>query len=97
VPELPEVENARQVVEHALHRTIVEVDDRDTYECRPHQPGEISGVLVGGRLTAARRRGKAMWCETQSADGSEGPTLGLHLGMAGRIIVTGASGSNASA
>jgi formamidopyrimidine-DNA glycosylase len=106
VPELPEVENARQVVEHALHRSIVEVDDRDTYECRPHQPGEIAGVLVGGRLTAARRRGKTMWCETQTADGSEGPTLGLHLGMAGRIIVTapvgdrdsatGPSGSNAS-
>ena len=97
VPELPEVENARQVVEHALHRTIVEVDDRDTYECRPHQPGDIAAVLMGGRLTAARRRGKAMWCETQSADGSPGPTLGLHLGMAGRIIVTGAHGSNASA
>ncbi len=96
MPELPEVENARQVVEHALHRTIVAIDDTDTYECRPHAPGEIAGALTGGRLTAARRRGKTMWCETTTADGDEGPHLGLHLGMAGRIIVTGATGSNAS-
>jgi formamidopyrimidine-DNA glycosylase len=39
-------------------------------------------VLVGHRLTAAHRRGKSMWCDT---DG--GPVLGLHLGMAGRIVV----------
>jgi len=31
---------------------------------------------------SANRRGKAMWCDT---DG--GPVLGLHLGMAGRIVV----------
>ncbi len=97
MPELPEVENARQVVEKALHRVITEVDDADTYECRPHSPGEIAAALKGGTLTAALRRGKTMWCETQGADGADGPTLGLHLGMAGRIIVTGAHGSNASA
>lgn len=96
MPELPEVENARQVVENALHRRIVEVDDTDTYECRPHAPGDIARVLVGGTLTAARRRGKAMWCETAGPDGTAGPTLGLHLGMAGRIIVTGAHGSDES-
>ena len=65
VPELPEVESARAVIERgALGRRIAEVDDTDTYECRPHAPGEIRAALLGRRLTAAHRRGKAMWCET---------------------------------
>lgn len=42
MPELPEVESARAVIERAaLGRLIVEVDDSDTYVCRPHRPGEI--------------------------------------------------------
>ena len=48
VPELPEVESARATIERAaLDRTIADVDDRDTWECRPHAPGEISAALVG--------------------------------------------------
>lgn len=93
VPELPEVENAREVVEKALHRTITEIDDTDEFVCRPHRPGEISKALAGGRLTAAHRRGKTMWCDTVTADGSDGPLLAIHLGMGGRIFVTGASHS----
>jgi formamidopyrimidine-DNA glycosylase len=96
MPELPEVENARQVVEKALNRTISDIDDHDEYECRPHRPGEIKHALLGGRLTAAHRRGKAMWCETETADGSEGPTLGIHLGMGGRVIVTAPDGEQSS-
>ena len=83
MPELPEAERARQQIERALGREIVAVDDRDTYVCRPHAPGEISAALVGRRLTAAHRRGKFLWAETD--DG--GPDLGLHLGMAGRIVL----------
>jgi formamidopyrimidine-DNA glycosylase len=84
MPELPEVERARGLIaERALHREIVSVEDGDTYVCRPHAPGEIADALVGRQLVAAHRRGKAMWIET-SADG---PVLGLHLGMAGRIVV----------
>src|SRR5918997_4711551 len=83
MPELPEAERARQVLERALGRRIVAVDDADTYVCRPHAPGEIAAALTGRTLTAALRRGKFLWCET--SDG--GPDLGLHLGMAGRIVV----------
>jgi formamidopyrimidine-DNA glycosylase len=86
MPELPEVERARSLIERrALHRTIAEVDDADTYVCRPHAPGEISDALVGRELVAVGRRGKTMWCETSG----NGPVLGLHLGMAGRIVVDG--------
>jgi formamidopyrimidine-DNA glycosylase len=89
MPELPEAERARQQIERALGREIVAVDDRDTYVSRPHAPGEIATALVGHRLTAAHRRGKFLWAET---DG--GPDLGLHLGMAGRIVVDEPAGDN---
>jgi formamidopyrimidine-DNA glycosylase len=83
MPELPEVERSRAMIEElALGRRIAAVDDSDTYVCRPHAPGEIGAGLEGRELISANRRGKAMWCDT---DG--GPVLGLHLGMAGRIVV----------
>ena len=83
MPELPEAERARLAIEQrALGRRIVAVDDRDTYVCRPHAPGEIAAVLSGRELVSAHRRGKTLWVET---DG--GPTLGLHLGMAAHISI----------
>jgi formamidopyrimidine-DNA glycosylase len=82
MPELPEAERARQEIERALGREIVAVEDADTYVSRPHAPGELAAALTGHALTAAHRRGKFLWVET---DG--GPELGLHLGMAGRIVV----------
>ena len=45
MPELPEAERARQQIERVLGREIVAVDDRDTYVCRPHAPGEIAAAL----------------------------------------------------
>jgi formamidopyrimidine-DNA glycosylase len=82
MPELPEAERARQQVDRVLGRRIVAVDDHDPYVRRPHGPGEIAEALVGLRLTAVHRRGKFLWAETD-----DGPSLGLHLGMAGRIAV----------
>jgi formamidopyrimidine-DNA glycosylase len=94
VPELPEVESARATIERAaLHRPIADVDDTDTWECRPHAPGEIRAALLGRSLTAACRQGKTLWCETIGTDGGTGPVLGLHLGMSGRILVTDGSGA----
>jgi len=84
MPELPEVERARALIERsALHRTVASVDDTDTYVCRPHAPGEIADALVGRELVSVGRRGKSMWAETSG----DGPALGIHLGMAGRIVV----------
>jgi formamidopyrimidine-DNA glycosylase len=57
VPELPEVESARVVIDRAaLHRVITDVDDSDSYVCRPRRPGEIKAVLAGRTLTGAPAR-----------------------------------------
>jgi formamidopyrimidine-DNA glycosylase len=95
MPELPEVETARAVIGRtALDRVIVDVDDSDTYECRPHSPGEIRAALVGRKLTVVHRRGKSMWCETSGIGDSvtPGPVLGLHLGMSGKIVIADGGG-----
>jgi formamidopyrimidine-DNA glycosylase len=89
MPELPEVETARRLIaDEALGRRIADVDDSDTFVCRPHAPGELRAALAGRMLTAVRRQGKTMWCETSEG----GPDLGIHLGMGGRIIVTSGDG-----
>ena len=82
MPELPEAERARVTLESALGRRIAAVDDSDTYVCRPHPPGEIASALVGHAFASAHRRGKFLWLVTE-----DGPTLGLHLGMAGHIAL----------
>ena len=95
MPELPEVETARRLIaDLGLGRRIANVDDADTFVCRPHSPGELRDALTGRTLTAAHRRGKAMWCETSGLDCSRdyGPTLGIHLGMNGRIVIVAANG-----
>jgi formamidopyrimidine-DNA glycosylase len=92
MPELPEVERARTVIDQqALGRRIVAVGDVDEYVCRPHHAEQFQHALVGLQFTAARRRGKTMWVETSA--NSHSPVLGLHLGMGGRIVVTDASGA----
>jgi formamidopyrimidine-DNA glycosylase len=98
VPELPEVETARRLIaDMALGRRIVRVDDSDTFVCRPHAPGELREALAGRTLTAAHRRGKAMWFETSGTGRSTtpGPELGIHLGMSGRIVVVSPGGQAA--
>ena len=89
IPELPEAESARAVIERAaLGRKIVAVDDTDSYVCRPHPAGQIAEALTGTALTAAHRRGKTLWCDTEG-----GPVLGIHLGMSGKIVIADPGGT----
>ena len=84
MPELPEVESARALIaEHGLGREIVAVDDTDTYVCRPHAPGEIADALVGHTLTDGPPAGQVH----VDRDRRRARSLGLHLGMAGRIVI----------
>jgi formamidopyrimidine-DNA glycosylase len=82
MPELPEAERAREALErHALGRVVADADDSDSYVCRPWPPGGIREALVGHKVTGVDRVGKQLLIET------DGPVLGLHLGMAGRIAL----------
>jgi formamidopyrimidine-DNA glycosylase len=92
MPELPEVESARAVIERSgLRRRIVEVDDSDTFVCRPLLPGEIRHALLGEELVSANRQGKSMWCQTGKSP--EAVVLGIHLGMSGKIVIADANGA----
>lgn len=91
MPELPEVEAVRAMIETGLlGRRITSVDDSDPYVCRPHPAGEIGAAIVGRRLTAAHRQGKAMWFDTSGLGRSRtpGPVLGLHLGISGGVVIS---------
>jgi formamidopyrimidine-DNA glycosylase len=95
MPELPEVESARQVIERtALGRRITDVDDADPYVSRPHQPGDMRDALLGRSLTAIHRRGKSMWADTSGVGRSRepGPVLGIHLGMSGKVVFADGKG-----
>ena len=84
MPELPEAERAREaLVRHALGRVVADADDSDSYVCRPWPPGGLREALVGHRVTGIERVGKQLLVET------DGPVLGLHLGMSGSLRFDG--------
>jgi formamidopyrimidine-DNA glycosylase len=82
VPELPEVERARDALERRIvGRRVQAVGDHDSFVCRPFAPGEIAAALVGQTVTGVRRIGKQLLVDTT------GPVLGLHFGMSGSIRI----------
>src|SRR5215217_5468697 len=85
MPEGIEVEYARRLVEErALRRKIAGIDAPDAwYLKRGLTAAALEPAITGHRLTAARRRGKLLLLDTDRA----GPTLGLHLGMSGRVLI----------
>lgn len=85
------MEAARAVVERrALGRSITAVDAPDAwYLKRGLTPDVARAVLPGHQFTAARRRGKLLLLDTSTGTGDVGPTMGVHLGMSGRVIVDG--------
>ena len=86
MPELLEVEQARALIEaRALDREIAMVDAPDAwYLKRGLTPRAAEQALTRRRFTVARRRGKQLLVDTD-----DGPVLGLHLGMSGRVVIDG--------
>jgi len=82
VPELPEAEHTRGVLERALvGRRITQADVADdpiVFDGVP--PDRVEEWLVGREVAAARRRGKYLWLEL-----SEPPHPVIHLGMTGHV------------
>ncbi len=85
MPECIEAESARVVIDgHAVGRTIKDVVANDAwYLKRGTTRAQLRAALREEKITAARRRGKQLFVDTT------GGTLGLHLGMSGRVIVDG--------
>jgi formamidopyrimidine-DNA glycosylase len=85
VPEIIEVESARRLIEaRALGRKIDSVFAPDAwYLKRGVTAAALDAALPGRTLLTARRRGKLMLVDTSD----DGPVLGLHLGMSGRVLI----------
>lgn len=74
------------LVERALDRPIAKVHAPDSWFVkRGATPAMLRTALRGRTFLDARRIGKQLLLDTSA----EGPTLGLHLGMSGRVIVDG--------
>ena len=86
MPELPEVERGRRLVERvAVGRTIVKVRcARDSIVFEDAGPARMRKALLGRRVLAARRRGKHIWFEL---DKRPWPTF--HFGMTGAFHTPG--------
>jgi formamidopyrimidine-DNA glycosylase len=83
MPELAEVEAARRALERALLGRII-----SSAECSPDEivlqgaaPEEVQNRLVGARVQAIGRKGKAFWIELEGRG-----AVCLHLGMSGSIL-----------
>jgi formamidopyrimidine-DNA glycosylase len=88
-----EVEAYRALAERAaLGRPVGLVETPDPWYLKRGLVPAALEVLVGCRLTAARRRGKLLLLATAGPDAVAGPVLGLRFGMSGRLVVDGAAG-----
>ena len=89
MPELPEVETVKRGLEPALvGRRIAHVDLRRK-DLRIPFPARFAERLAGKRITGMGRRAKYLL-----ADLDDGETLIIHLGMSGRLTLSGKSGRN---
>lgn len=84
MPEGLEAEIYRRHAERALGREILAV----TVDDAQPMARELAATLPGLHFTGARRHGKLVLLDT-AGDTGLGPTLGLHFGMTGRLIVDG--------
>ncbi|UUU23724.1 Fpg/Nei family DNA glycosylase [Streptomyces sp. DSM 40750] len=81
MPELPDVEGFRKVLEScAKGRIIQRVDVRDTGVLHGTSTRRLRDALEGRRFTEPERHGKWLLARTG------GPTLMLHFGMTGRLV-----------
>jgi formamidopyrimidine-DNA glycosylase len=89
VPELPEVEGFRAVVEeHVVGRRIVAAKFLDDWMLKDSSPSRAARRLKGRRVTTVDRKGKMLAIFTDPVHGRpDTPVLALHFGMTGRPIV----------
>jgi len=84
MPELPEVETVRRGLQPAMEGQVIVAADIRRAGLRWPFPAGMAQRLVGQRVEQLRRRSKYIL-----ADLSSGETLIIHLGMSGRMLVSG--------
>lgn len=85
MPELPEVEVVRRGLnEHLVGRTITAVRVHHPRAVRRHDagPADLTGRLLGARITGTDRRGKYLWLLLSTDE-----ALVVHLGMSGQMLL----------
>lgn len=85
MPELPEVEVVRRGLDaHLVGRTLSGVRVHHPRAVRRHEagPADLTGRLLGARVTGTDRRGKYLWLLLSTDE-----ALVVHLGMSGQMLL----------
>ncbi|BBX22038.1 formamidopyrimidine-DNA glycosylase [Mycolicibacter terrae] len=85
MPELPEVEVVRRGLDaHLVGRAITGVRVHHPRAVRRHEagPADLTGRLLGARITGTDRRGKYLWLLLSTDE-----ALVVHLGMSGQMLL----------
>jgi formamidopyrimidine-DNA glycosylase len=85
MPELPEVETVRRGLLPVMEGEVIELASVNRPDLRWPLPERMAERLTGKRVTALRRRSKYILADLES-----GETLLVHLGMSGRMLISGA-------
>lgn len=89
MPELPEVEGFRVLVEqHVVGRKIIRARFLDDWMLKDSSPSSAARRLKGRRVSAVDRKGKMLALFTEPVAGRvDTPVLALHFGMTGRPVI----------
>jgi formamidopyrimidine-DNA glycosylase len=85
MPELPEVETVRRGLLPVMAGAVIARANVNRPDLRWPLPERMAERLTGRRVTALRRRSKYILADLDS-----GETLLIHLGMSGRMLISGA-------
>lgn len=84
MPELPEVETVRRGLEPAMTGQVITLAQVNRPDLRWPFPPRMAERLTGQPVLGLRRRSKYILADLQS-----GETLLIHLGMSGRMLISG--------
>ncbi|MGL4235577.1 bifunctional DNA-formamidopyrimidine glycosylase/DNA-(apurinic or apyrimidinic site) lyase [Tabrizicola sp.] len=85
MPELPEVETVRRGLSPVMEGVVIARAEVNRPDLRWPLPERMAERLTGRRVIALRRRSKYILADLDS-----GETLLIHLGMSGRMLISGA-------
>jgi formamidopyrimidine-DNA glycosylase len=85
MPELPEVETVRRGLLPVIEGAVIARAEVNRPDLRWPLPDRMAERLTGKRVIALRRRSKYILADLDS-----GETLLVHLGMSGRMLISGA-------